>query len=339
MAGTEPMLFAVEGARQAAQLGTLSGKTFTVGQVSSVGKGLMGNWLFLQPVGAVGAEAAKKTVAIKLEGARQLSDLSAMIGKTVTVAKSPMTVGGACNWLALHPVAGGAATVGGVAQGSTAGLVMVKLEGARQMAQLSGFSGQSFTVVPSPMMGGKGADWLFLQPAGGGGKLVALKVQANAGSATASSLVGKTFVLGKSPVVAGKGGTWLLFKPAGAAALAKGGAVAGVVAGTGKMATVQTVALKPAPAAAVAKGGLAGMGQGGASLAPKVVAGKSGSMVGTAAAAKAGGGGAALKGMGLGLASWGPAALLGVAVVGVGVYSYLKRRREGQGDEEVTVAI
>ncbi|HAT50236.1 MAG TPA: hypothetical protein DCS88_07875, partial [Alphaproteobacteria bacterium] len=63
-----------------------------------------------------------------------------------------------------------------------------KLEGARQAAQLTGLSGQTFTVVPSPMMGGKGAGWMFLQPSGGGGKLVALKVQANAGSATASSL-------------------------------------------------------------------------------------------------------------------------------------------------------
>ncbi|HIJ83718.1 MAG: putative MamD protein [Magnetococcales bacterium] len=340
MAGTEPVLLAVEGARQAAQLGALSGKSYVVGQVSSAGNGLMGNWLFLQPAGELGAAAAKKTVAIKLEGARQLASLSGLTGKTVTVAKAPMTVGGACNWLALNPVTGGAAA-GGVAQGSTAGLVMVKLEGGRQAAQLSGMAGKSFSVVPSPLMGGKGGSWLFLQPAQGSGKLIALKVQANAGSVTSSSLVGKTFVLGKAPVVAAKGGeTWLMLQPAGGGVLAKGGAVAAALGTGGPMATAQTVALAPPQAVGAVKGGAAGLA-GAATSTPAAAVGKTGAaaVAGKTAVTKAAGSGVIWKGtgvglgLGLGLGPWGPALLLGAAVTGVGVYSYLKRRNMGEGDE------
>ncbi|MBF0423415.1 MAG: hypothetical protein HQL73_10530 [Magnetococcales bacterium] len=339
MAATEPILFAVEGARQVAQLGSMAGKTYMVGQAASVGTGVTGSWLFLQPVGEVGAAAAKKTVAIKLEGARQMASLSGLAGKTVTVAKAPMTVGGACHWLALNPVsAAGAAT----APGTAAGLTMVKLEGARQAAQLTSMAGQSFTVIPSPLAGAKAGDMMFLQPASGSGKIIALKVQANAGTATSSSLVGKSFVLGKTPVMAGKGGSvWLMFKPAGGAVLAKGGAcmtAGGLGAGMGgcPMAKMQTVALgtPPAGAAPLMKGGAA-------ASAPAAALGKTG--VGTAA--KTAGGGVIWKGtgtglgLGLGLGPWGPAILLGAALAGVGVYSYLKRNRAEDADtvEAVTV--
>ncbi|MBF0604492.1 MAG: hypothetical protein HQL07_12475, partial [Nitrospirae bacterium] len=297
MAVADPMLFAVEGTRQAAQLSALSGKSFVVGQVSSAGNGLMGNWMFLQPVGDMGAAAAKKTVAIKLEGARQMASLSSLTGKTVTVAKTPVTVGGACNWLALHPATGGAAAVGGAASGSaSSGLVMVKLEGARQAAQLTGLSGQTFTVVPSPMMGGKGAGWMFLQPSGGGGKLVALKVQANAGSATASSLVGKSFVLGKGSLAAKGGSAWVMFKPAGSAVMAKGGACIAAAAGGANCVTptAQTVAFTPAaPAAAKAAGTTAGV----AGNAPAALSKTGTAVAGKSAAVKAAGGGVLWKGV------------------------------------------
>lgn len=340
MAMTEPMLFAVEGARQASQVSSLAGKTYVVGQVSSAGNGLLGNWLFLRPAGDVagdvGIAAAKKTVAIKLEGARQAASLAGLTGKTVTVAKAPVTVGGACHWLALHPVSGGVgsvAAVGSAAQGSTAGLVMVKLEGGRQAAQLSGMSGKCFTVVQSPTLGGKGAGWLFLQPAEGGSKLVALKVQANAGSAASTSLVGKSFCLGKAPV-ATNGSTWLMLKPvATGSAVVKGGAVAAAATSTGKVATAQTVALTQATAGN-ATTGLAKVAT------PAAAVGKTGSaIVGKSAAAKVAGSGVLWKGtgmglgLGLGLGAWGPAILLGAAVTGVGVYSYLKRRSVGEGGE------
>lgn len=337
MAGTEPMLFAVEGTRQAAQLGTLSGKSFVVGQVSSAGTGLTGNWLFLQPAGEVGATVAKKTVAIKLEGARQMAGLSSLTGKTVVVGKAPVTVGGACNWLALNPVTGSAVAGGAATPGAAAGLTMVKLEGGRQAVQLSGMAGKTFTVIPSPMLGAKGGDWVFMQPSGGG-KIVALKVQANAGSVTSSSLVGKSFVVGKGQVMAGKGGaSWLMLKPA---ALAKGGGACASVVGGGAaagcpLAQAQTVALTT-PAATVAKGG--------AAVAPVAAAGTTGSVAGKAAVAKAAGGGVIWKGtgmglgVGLGLGAWGPAILLGAAVTGVGVYSYLKRRKEAEVDGDAVEA-
>ncbi|MBF0139398.1 MAG: hypothetical protein HQL74_03850 [Magnetococcales bacterium] len=335
MAGTEPMLFAVEGARQAAQLSTLSGKSFVVGQVSSAGTGLTGNWLFLQPAGEVGAAAAKKTVAIKLEGARQMASLSSLTGKTVMVGKAPVTVGGACHWLALNPVTGSAVAGGVATPGTAAGLTMLKLEGGRQAVQMSGMAGKTFTVIPSPVMGAKGADWVFMQPAGGG-KIVALKVQANAGSVTSSSLVGKSFMVGKAPVMAGKGGaSWLMLKPATAGmTLVKGGggacvaAVGGGAAAGCPVATAQTVALTT-PAASVA---------------PVAVAGKTGTVVGKAALAKTAGGGVIWKGtgmglgVGLGLGAWGPAILLGAAVTGVGVYSYLKRRKEAEVDGDAVEA-
>ena len=82
---------------------TLTGKTFTVGQVTTTGNGA-GKWLLLQPKGVSAASAAKGSVILKMEGNRQLM---ALVGKTVTVGKAPvMGAGaGAGKWLALHPAA------------------------------------------------------------------------------------------------------------------------------------------------------------------------------------------------------------------------------------------
>ncbi|OEJ69728.1 hypothetical protein [Magnetovibrio blakemorei] len=93
---------------------TLTGKTFTVGQVTTTGNGA-GKWLLLQPKGVGAASAAKGSVILKMEGNRQLM---ALVGKTVTVGKAPvMGAGaGAGKWLALHPVA--TATKGAFAGGS-----------------------------------------------------------------------------------------------------------------------------------------------------------------------------------------------------------------------------
>ncbi|HAT50235.1 MAG TPA: magnetic particle specific iron-binding protein [Alphaproteobacteria bacterium] len=99
--------------------------------------------------------------------------------------------------------------------------------------------------------------------------------------------------------------------------------------------TAQTVAFTPAaPAAAKAAGTTAGV----AGNAPAALSKTGTAVAGKSAAVKAAGGGVLWKGtglglgLGLGLGAWGPALLLGTAVAGVGVYSYLKRRNADEGD-------
>jgi hypothetical protein len=106
-------------------LSDLTGKTFTVGQVTATGNGA-NKWLILQPksIGSAAAKA-KGTVMLKVTGNKQLIGLA---GKTVTVGKAPvMGAGGAGKWLALHPVAAaakGAAVKGAIAGGGGATVIL-----------------------------------------------------------------------------------------------------------------------------------------------------------------------------------------------------------------------
>ncbi|MBF0116111.1 MAG: hypothetical protein HQM04_13870 [Magnetococcales bacterium] len=106
----ETMMFKLSGAAQAAQVPMLAGKSFTVGSTVATGDGLA-NWIFLNPVAGSGTNSGM--VALKLEGARQTGQLSALIGKTVTVGKSPVGAATAGKWLVLQPgITGSAAKVG-----------------------------------------------------------------------------------------------------------------------------------------------------------------------------------------------------------------------------------
>ena len=116
----------------------LTGKTFTIGKVTTVGNGAS-KWLVLQPKGVSAAAAAKGSVMMKVEGGRQLVGL---VGKTVTVGKSPvMGAGAAGKWLALHPVAAaakGAAAGTGGASAILAAAPAPKAAGAAMVGKTAG---------------------------------------------------------------------------------------------------------------------------------------------------------------------------------------------------------
>jgi hypothetical protein len=296
----------------------MAGKSFTIGKITAAGKGL-GSWLFMAPEGSAGA-LGKGTIAVKLEGTRQAAELTSLVGKSVTVGKAPVTAAGAGHWLVLHPNAGLAAKgIAGAAGGGAAGkglagseMVMMKLEGAKQAAQLPMLAGKSFTVATPPMAGKEAINWLFLKPTGGAGlagkDMVALKVQH--GAAQLPTLVGKTVTVGKSPLVAGNAGKWLVLQT-GAGMSTKAAAATTVAAKSVYMAKGVTVAGTVSKGAATAKTAVAG----------KTLA------TATATAAKAAAGGTIWTGtgfslgLGLGLGAFGPV-LLGAAAAAAG-YGFL----------------
>ncbi len=295
------VLAKMDGANQASQLLAASGKTFTVGKVSTAAGG-MGSMLTLTPTGGAGS-----AVVVKLESARQLTELTALAGKTVTIGKSSMVMGAganAGNWLILQPTAVAAAKT------TASSATLIKLEGARQGMQASSLAGKNFTII-HPLIAGKGAGaTLFLQPVGGG-DLVAMKM-ANAAPA-ASSLLGKTVTVGHAPLVAGKTGSWLVLKPAAGATAAKI-AVGGATAKTVAMTTMPQTGV-----AAATKTGIAGA-----------------TAVKTAAATGTIWNGTGLSlGLGLGLGVWGPAILAGVGAAAV--YGYVKKRKglDELSDEDI----
>ena len=339
----ETLMFKLEGVKQAAEASALVGKTFTVGKVTGVGNGL-GNglfkWLFLVPSG----EAAGNTVALKIEGGRQAAQLAGLAGKTVTVGHSPAIVGGAGNWLVLNSGGGTAAgaigAVGVSAKGAAESkLLLMQLEGTQQVAQMKTLAGKTFTVIPSPMVGGNAKGWLFMKPLGGAGvagkDLVALQVQGGT-QANLSGLIGKSFTLGKAPLATGNvTGSWIVLNPVGGA-VAKGAATGTVVAakGTGAMALPPLDGWEELGATKVTGTTKAAALQGGVAAASKPVATKAlaGSVGGTASAAAKGGtiwnGTGMSLGLGLGLGPWGPVLLAGcLTMAGYGAYRYYRNRQ------------
>ncbi|MBF0383212.1 MAG: hypothetical protein HQL69_19490 [Magnetococcales bacterium] len=321
---TQALMFNV-GTAQSAQIPALAGKSYVVGQVTSAGAGL-DNLLFLTPVAEGG-----KSVALKIEGTRQIAELSSLAGKTITVGKSPTVIGGMSNWLVVKTGGGATATAaagGAAAKGKASSTMMMKLEGARQAAEIKGVAGKSYTVIKSPMMGAKASNWLFMKPAAGAAasnELLALQIQNGTGNL--SGLVGKTYTISKAPMVAGNAtGNWILLQPAKATA-AKA-AVGGAAAAKSKAAISTTKAAKTTTAAKSATAAKSGS---------SALAGKS-----SAVSATAGNGGGLIwngtgwkLGTGLGLGAWGPVILVGVvAATSVGVYNYLKNRAEDAEEAE-----
>jgi hypothetical protein len=331
---TQTVMFKI-GATQSAQLPTLAGKSYVATKISSAGTGL-GKLLFLTPVAAGG-----KSVALKLEGTRQIAEISGLVGKTVTVGNSPTVVGGMSSWLVLTPGSSGVATgaaVGGAAvkgKGAASTSMLMKLEGTRQAAQIPAMAGKSFTVIKSPVLGAKASNWLFLKPTAGAVKsqeLVALQIQNGTGNL--SGMVGKSYTLGKAPMVAGNGaGNWVLFQPAnGAVAKATAGAA---VATKTKAAASTAKVTKTKAAASTAK--VTKTAKVAVTTKEAGVVAKSGATLGSKStvAATSGSSGVVWNGtgwklgLGLGLGGWGPVLMLGVlAATSVGAYSYLKRKNE-----------
>ncbi len=360
----ETLMFKLEGMQQASEVSALAGKTFTVGKVTGAGNGLgngLAKWLFLMPSG----ETAGSTVALKIEGGRQAAQIAGLVGKTVTVGQTPTVVGGMSNWLVLNSGTGAASAAGaaGVAAKGGAGskLMLMQLEGAQQAAQMQTIAGKTFTVIPSPMVGGTAKGWLFMKPLGGAGvagkDLVALQVQ-GATQANLSGLVGKSFTLTKAPLATGNvTGTWIVLKPAGGAA-AKGVATAGAAAAAkgGGAAVLPPLdgweelgAAKAAGTTKVAAAKAAGTTQVAAAVASKPVATKAlastGSTGGSAVAAAAAKGGTIWNGtglslgLGMGLGAWGPVLLVSLlAAAGYGTYRYYRSRQEMDAEGDMVEA-
>ncbi len=316
----EIVMAKIEGGAQAVQLKAMAGKSFTIGKITTAGTGL-GSWLFMAPEGSAGA-LGKGTIAVKLEGTRQMAELTSLVGKSVTVGKAPVTAAGAGHWLVLHPNAGlaakGIAGAAGAAGKGLAGseMVMMKLEGATQAAQLPMLTGKSFTVVTPPMVGKETINWLFLKPTGGAGlagkDLVALKVQH--GAAQLPALVGKTVTVGQSPLVAGNAGKWLVLQT-GAGMSTKAAAATAVAAKSVYMAKGVTVAGTVSKGAATAKTAIAGKTLAAATAAKGAAAGGT-IWTGTGFS----------LGLGLGLGAFGPV-LLGAAAAAAG-YGFYRHRQD-----------
>ncbi|CAK0745107.1 Magnetosome protein MamD [Azospirillaceae bacterium] len=331
----EMVLAKVEGATQAALVSGLTGQSFTVSQVAASGNG-MGTCLILSPDG--GATAGQGLVALKLEGTRQMAQMSGLVGKSVTIGKAPMVAGGAGKWIAFYPktalAAKGLATAAAAGLGtgslSASQLVMLKLEGAGSIAQSSGLAGKSFTVIKSAAVAGEPGKWLFLQPAGNAAAaakdIVVLKVQNAAGQL--SWLTGKTFTVAQAPVVAADNAAKYLFLQPTAGLAAKG-AAGTMIAAKGASAAGLTPAMKTVA--------LNSAGTGTAGSAAALTAGKAATASGTIWS----GTGLSL-GLGLGLGAVGPVVLGAlIAAAGYGVYRYRKTltATDADLDEDLSEAL
>ncbi|MBF0333625.1 MAG: hypothetical protein HQL40_08255 [Alphaproteobacteria bacterium] len=289
------MLAKVESLMQANQVGALAGHTATVSKVSATT-----NLMTLVPT-----DSARAAVTVKLDAARQVAEMKALIGKTLVIGKSPATIGGIGNWITLCP----AGKTGAAAMAAAASdLVLLKAEGGTAAAQLPGLVGQTVTVAHPPMAAGtNAASMLYLKPAAGGG-LTGLKVQ---GAVATHAMVGNSYVVGQGPVVGGTIGKYMVFQPVAVPA-------AKTIAAT----TVTTVAAAQPGAGGVVAGlsTSAGtlMATGAATVNPVAAASAGGTLLGTKGVC---------LGLGLGLGAWGPV-LLGVAGVlgAASLIQYVRKR-------------
>jgi len=319
----ELILAKVESAVQAGTVGALAGQTATVSDVSATT-----NLMQLTP-----ANAAQGTVTVKLDAARQVGELKALVGKSVVIGKSPATVGGIGNWIALKPVAASGVATATAAGAAGSQLVMMKVEGTAAAAQLPGLVGKTVTVIqPIVAPGTKAATMIYLKPVAAGSELIAVQMP-HAMLTQAPGLVGNTFTVMPSPVIGGTFGKFLVLKPvtaaAGAQAAAGGAIAAKFVPAAGQVTTGATTA--KAAAGLAASGGMLATATG--TTSPIAAA--------TAGSSMLGAGGVGL-GLGLGLGAWGPVLLGVVGIAGaVSLYGYVRRRR-GQpelSDDELLLAV
>ncbi len=165
-----------------------------------------------------------ESIIFKAADGAQALQFSAMTGKTFAVNKVVNSGTGLLKWVVLVPK-GGAGAAGGSA-------MVVKLDSARQAAEISGLVGKTVTVGKVPMLAGANSHWVLLQPVGGAGaagaagaaKSVAGKSVAAKTAVAGKSIAAKSGLGGAGAAAAGKsvGGKFLL-----AQAAANGGSAAG----------------------------------------------------------------------------------------------------------------
>ncbi len=187
-----------------------------------------------------------ESIIFKAADGAQALQFSAMTGKTFAVNKVVNSGTGLLKWVVLVPK-GGAGAAGGSA-------MVVKLDSARQAAEISGLVGKTVTVGKVPMLAGANSHWVLLQPVGGAGAAGAAgaaKSVAGKSVAAKTAFAGNKSVVGKS--VAAKSAV------AGKSIAAKSG-----LGGAGAAAAGKSVGGKFLLAQAAANGGSAA---GGATLA------------------------------------------------------------------------
>ena len=217
-AGGTAIAVKLEGARQAAELSPIVGKTVAIGKPSTlVGAGAGNNWLMLQPVQAGATKASVSTATmLKLEGTNQGIQAAALSGKEFTVVKPLMAGNQTASTLFLQPTAEG-------------NLISLKMANAAPAA--SSMVGKTVVIGQAPIVsGGAQGSWLVLKPMAGAtiGKAAGGTVAAKAAGTAASKAAGGTVAAktmgaaGVAGVAAGATGP----TAAGAAAAGAGGAMA-----------------------------------------------------------------------------------------------------------------
>lgn len=329
MAGTGAVTLKLESAKQVAGLKAMVGKTVTVGKLPAAG----GNWLVLKP----GAVVAGKTATLatgaatgsafslaKVEGAKQATQVKALMGKTFTVI-DPATVGQAGKGVLLLKPSGAAAIKaaatmsavgGGKAAAELEGAAAVKAAGAKVAA---GGAKAAAELEGAAAMKGAGAKAAAMKGAGGmkgattSKGLVTIKLAGKKQALAFKGMIGKKVTI-DAPLLAGKGGAgnWFALKTVPCVAtkatagvgVAKGAAMSKSVVGSKMAMTGKAVGTKGTLAASALKG--------------------------TAATGTIWTGTGWSLGLGLGLGSLGPA-MLGAAAAGAG-YAYYRKKNKSEDD-------
>lgn len=319
MAGTGAVTLKLESAKQVAGLKTMVGKTVTVGKLPAAG----GNWLVLKP----GAVVAGKTATLatgaatgsafslaKVEGAKQATQVKALMGKTFTVI-DPATVGQAGKGVLLLKPSGAAAI--------KAAATMTAVGGGKAAAELEGAAAVKAAGAKVAAGGAKAAAELEGAAAmkGAGGMkgattskgLVTIKLAGKKQALAFKGMIGKKVTI-DAPLLAGKGGAgnWFALKTVPCVAtkatagvgVAKGAAMSKSVVGSKMAMTGKAVGTKGTLAASALKG--------------------------TAATGTIWTGTGWSLGLGLGLGSLGPA-MLGAAAAGAG-YAYYRKKNKSEDD-------
>lgn len=122
------VMLKLEGGRAATQVAMLQGQSFVVADPVVAGKGV-GKWLFLKPVG--GSVGSQDLIAIKLSNGKAAAAVPSLVGKTVTIGKSPMVAGKISKWIVLKPAFGATGkTAFGIGGGKFVTAAMTTSKGA-----------------------------------------------------------------------------------------------------------------------------------------------------------------------------------------------------------------
>jgi hypothetical protein len=199
--GAGSVTLKLEGLKQATGLKPMIGKTFTVGKAPMGSKVLIldpNTATALKAAAAGGMKTGGTAAAIKLEGAKQVTTLKGLLGKTFIVADS-----GGKSTLMLKPAAGAVKTAGAAkaagatkAAGAGKGMIAVKLAGKNQALAAKGLVGKQVT-LDAPLLVGKGGagKWLALKTVPGVGGKIAAGTTSAKGAAVAKTVAAPQIAL------------------------------------------------------------------------------------------------------------------------------------------------